>query len=56
MQLLKPVHPRAHIPQQEKPLQRESLLTNYTVAMAHGSLQVEESSRSNEDPAQPIKK
>ena len=51
-QLLKPKHPRAHTPQQEKPLQAYALQPEFSPHL----LQLQKSSCSNEDPAQPKKK
>ena len=49
LQLLKPVHSRAHALQREKPLQREA--RNYRVAPICRNLR--KPARSNEDPMQP---
>ena len=53
LQLLKPA-PRAHAPQQEKPLQWEARALQQRVAPAHRSQR--KPAHSNEDPTQPKKK
>ena len=51
LQLRKPARPRAHAPQQEKPLQWEAWVPQ--LDSSPYSLQLEKSLHNNEDPAQP---
>ena len=51
LQLLKPMHPRARAPKQEKPLRGEAWTPH--LKSSPGPLQLEKSPCRNEDPAQP---